>query len=52
MADAHTTIDLTAYGAPPPDGVIAHTDLYWRGESRPGRRAEVVPTTRVSFVPP
>ncbi len=27
VADAHTTEDLSAYGAPPPDQVIAHTNL-------------------------
>jgi nicotinamidase-related amidase len=29
VSDAHTTEDLTAWGAPPPDQVIAHTNLYW-----------------------
>ncbi len=27
--DAHTTEDHTEWGAPPPDKVIAHTNLYW-----------------------
>ena len=27
VSDAHTTEDLTAWGAPPPDQVIAHTNL-------------------------
>src|SRR5204863_9381412 len=49
VGDAHTTEDLTAYGAPPPDQVIAHTNLYWRWQSAPGRRGETVDTGEVSF---
>src|SRR5438094_11049 len=30
VGDAHTTEDLSAWGAPPPEQVIAHTNLYWR----------------------
>jgi nicotinamidase-related amidase len=29
VGDAHTTEDLTEWGAPPPDQVVAHTNLYW-----------------------
>ena len=29
VSDAHTTEDSTSWGAPPPDLVIAHTNLYW-----------------------
>src|SRR3954449_1664404 len=29
VSDAHTTEDLTEWGAPSPDMVIAHTNLYW-----------------------
>ena len=36
VSDAHTTEDLTAYGAPPPDQVIAHTNLYWSHQEPPG----------------
>ena len=36
VADAHTTADQTAWGAPPPDQVIAHTNLYWALQSRAG----------------
>lgn len=43
-ADAHTTEDLSAYGAPPPAQVIAHTNLYWHYQTAPGRTAEAVPT--------
>jgi nicotinamidase-related amidase len=49
VGDAHTTEDLTGYGAPPPEQVIAHTNLYWDGQSAPGRRAGTVPTAKVSF---
>ena len=30
VGDAHTTEDLSEYGAPTPDKVIAHTNLYWQ----------------------
>lgn len=49
VADAHTTEDHSAYGAPPADGVIAHTNLYWRFQSAPGRTAEVVDAADVAF---
>ena len=49
VSDAHTTEDLSAWGAPPPDKVIAHTNLYWGGQSAPGRVTGTVPTADVSF---
>ncbi len=49
VEDAHTTEDLTAYGAPPPDQVIAHTNLYWKYSSAPGREAATVTTDAVEF---
>src|SRR3954471_14542204 len=49
VADAHTTEDLSAYGAPPPDQVIAHTNLYWKWQRAPDRRGETVDTADVSF---
>ena len=49
VRDAHTTEDRTEHGAPPPDQVIAHTNLYWRYQSAPGRRGETVDTAEVSF---
>jgi isochorismate hydrolase len=49
VSDAHTTEDLSAWGAPAPAGVIAHTNLYWDHQSAPGRTAAVVPTEAVSF---
>jgi nicotinamidase-related amidase len=47
--DAHTTGDQTAWGAPPPDQVIAHTNLYWRYQTAPGRTAGTVATSDVDF---
>ncbi|HEX6886905.1 MAG TPA: isochorismatase family protein [Candidatus Nanopelagicales bacterium] len=49
VGDAHTTEDLTEYGAPPPAQVIAHTNLYWQYHRAPGRTAAVVPTADVQF---
>jgi nicotinamidase-related amidase len=49
VADAHTTEDLTSYGAPPPDKVIAHTNLYWQYHEAPGRTAGTVATADVEF---
>jgi nicotinamidase-related amidase len=49
VADAHTTSDYTDYGAPPPDKVIAHTNLYWRYHAAPGRAAGTVETAEVEF---
>jgi nicotinamidase-related amidase len=49
VGDAHTTEDLTAWGAPPPDQVIAHTNLYWSYQAAPGRTAGTVKTTDVDF---
>jgi nicotinamidase-related amidase len=51
VADAHTTEDNTAYGAPPPAAVIAHTNLYWQYQDAPGRTAGTVATADVSFGP-
>ena len=42
VSDAHTTEDLSEWGAPPPDKVVDHTNLYWQYQSGPGRTAEVV----------
>jgi nicotinamidase-related amidase len=49
VSDAHTTEDLSPYGAPPPDQVIAHTNLYWKFHSAPGRTAGTVETAEVEF---
>jgi nicotinamidase-related amidase len=49
VGDAHTTEDLSAYGAPPPEQVIAHTNLYWQHHTAPGRTAGTVATEEVTF---
>jgi nicotinamidase-related amidase len=49
VGDAHTTEDLSAWGAPPPDKVIAHTNLYWQEQDAPGRTAAVAETKDVTF---
>lgn len=49
VGDAHTTSDLTEWGAPPPDQVIAHTNLYWAHQTAPGRTAEVVDADEVDL---
>jgi len=49
VSDAHTTEDLSEYGAPPPDKVIAHTNLYWQYQEAPGRTAGVVTTADLDF---
>jgi nicotinamidase-related amidase len=49
VGDAHTTEDLTGWGAPPPEMVIAHTNLYWQNQAAPGRLAAVTATKDVSF---
>ena len=49
VGDAHTTEDLTTWGAPPVPDVIAHTNLYWNEQTAPGRTAGVVATAEVSF---
>lgn len=49
VGDAHTTEDLTQWGAPAPEDVIAHTNLYWGFQAAPGRSATVLPTSDVTF---
>lgn len=50
ISDAHTTEDLSAWGAPPPEQVIAHTNLYWSEQQAPGRTAGTVSTTEIFAV--
>ena len=52
VSDAHTTEDLSPYGAPTPDLVIAHTNLYWGNHRVPGREAGTVTTAEVDFAGP
>jgi isochorismate hydrolase len=51
VSDAHTTEDQTTWGAPPPEQVIAHTNLYWTYQTAPGRIAGTVATKDVDFDP-
>ena len=49
VQDAHTTEDLSAWGAPPPALVIAHTNMYWGEQTAPGRKGGTVETKDVDF---
>jgi nicotinamidase-related amidase len=49
VKDAHTTEDQSAWGAPAPAQVIAHTNLYWTYQTAPGRKAGTVATKDVDF---
>jgi nicotinamidase-related amidase len=49
VSDAHTTEDLTEWGAPTPDKVISHLNLYWGWQDGPGRVAGTAGTAEVSF---
>jgi nicotinamidase-related amidase len=49
VGDAHTTGDKSSWGAPPPEVVIAHTNLYWGFQTAPGRTAGTIETKDVEF---
>ncbi len=49
VGDAHTTEDLTEWGAPPPGQVISHTNMYWAHHAAPGRTAGTVKAAEVDF---
>jgi nicotinamidase-related amidase len=49
VSDAHTTEDRSAWGAPAPEQVVAHTNLYWRYQTAPGRSAGTVETEDIDF---
>lgn len=49
VSDAHTTQDHSEWGAPPPDKVIAHTNLYWAHHTAPGRTVGPVETEDVEL---
>lgn len=49
VGDAHTTQDHTDEGAPSPELVVAHTNLYWNYHIAPGRKGGTVATAEVSF---
>ena len=49
VSDAHTTEDQSEWGAPAPELVIAHTNLYWTYHTAPGRTAGTVAAAAVDF---
>lgn len=49
VSDAHTTEDLSEWGAPSPELVISHTNLYWGFQSAEGKDAAVKKTEEVAF---
>jgi nicotinamidase-related amidase len=49
VEDAHTTEDQSEYGAPTPDKVIRHTNLYWTYHRAPGRSAGTISTADLDF---
>ena len=49
VSDAHTTEDLSPWGAPSPELVVAHTNLYWGNHEAPGRTAGTVEAKDVDF---
>jgi len=49
VSDAHTTGDKTKWGAPPPEAVIQHTNLYWTYQRAPGRTAGTVAARDADF---
>lgn len=49
VGDAHTSGDRSEWGAPPPEAVIAHMNLYWQFQSAPERTAAVVKTDDFVF---
>jgi nicotinamidase-related amidase len=49
VSDAHTTSDMTEWGAPAPEVAISHINLYWQFQGAPGRTAAVISTQDVDF---
>jgi nicotinamidase-related amidase len=50
VADAHTTDDPSEWGLPlNAEQVIAHTNMYWKYSSAPGRSGGTVETAEVDF---
>jgi nicotinamidase-related amidase len=49
VSDAHTTEDLSRWGAPGPAEVIAHTNLYWSFQKAPGRTTGTVESKEIDF---
>jgi nicotinamidase-related amidase len=49
VTDAHTTEDQSEWGAPTPDKVIAHENLFWQYNDAPGREIGVAEAKEVTF---
>ena len=49
VEDAHTTSDLSEYGMPPADKVIAHTNMYWKYMDGEGKLAGTLTAETVEF---
>ncbi|MEV6630831.1 isochorismatase family protein [Actinoplanes sp. NPDC051470] len=49
VGDAHTSGDRSSWGAPEPEAVIRHTNLYWKYQTAPGKSAGVVDVDEVDF---
>ena len=49
VGDAHTTEDMSQWGAAPPEQVIRHTNLYWAYQTAPGRTGGTVAAKDVDF---
>ena len=49
VSDVDTTEDQTEWGAPSPDQVIAHTNLYWTYQTAPGRTGGTIETKDLEF---
>ncbi|WP_433577031.1 cysteine hydrolase family protein [Nocardia brasiliensis] len=49
VGDGHTTFDKSEWGAPAPEAVIAHTNLYWQYQRAPGRTAAVASADETTF---
>jgi nicotinamidase-related amidase len=49
VSDAHTTEDQSEWGAPTPDKVIAHTNLYWTYHQAPNRQAGTTTTAEADL---
>jgi nicotinamidase-related amidase len=49
VGDAHTSEDMSQWGYPPPEQMIAYTNLFWAEHAAPGRRGGTVETATVDF---
>jgi nicotinamidase-related amidase len=49
VSDAYTTEDRTAWGAPATEQVIAHTNLYSKYQTAPGRKGGTIETKDIDF---